>query len=188
MASFLTTERLVLTAPAPADLPDVIALHSDPAVMRYLSAPQTAAETEAGFATRMSRGYPRDLGYWIARRRETGEFLGWFELFPSEADSSVVELGYRLATTAWGQGLASEGSIALVDKAFREHGVRMVTANTMTVNAGSRRVMEKAGLRFVRTFFMDWEGAEIDGSEQGDVEYQLTREEWSASTNPTTQP
>ncbi|MGO1052328.1 GNAT family N-acetyltransferase [Crossiella sp. CA198] len=188
MAIFLTTERLVLTVPAPADLPDVIALHSDPAAMRYLSAPQTAAETEAGFATRMSRGYPDDLGYWIARRRETGQFLGWFELYPSEADPAVVELGYRLTTAAWGQGLASEGSIALVDKAFREHEVRMITANTMTVNAGSRRVMEKAGLRFVRTFFAEWDGEEIDGSEQGDVEYQLTREEWAASANPAAQP
>ncbi|GAA2828896.1 GNAT family N-acetyltransferase [Crossiella cryophila] len=182
MAIFLTTERLVLTVPAPADLPDVIALHGDPEVMRYLSAPKSPAETEAGFTSRMSARYPRGLGYWIARRRETGEFLGWFELYPSEADSTVVELGYRLATAAWGQGLASEGSIALVDKAFREHGVRVVTANTMAVNAGSRRVMEKAGLRFARTFFADWDGEEIEGSEQGDVEYQLTREEWSAST------
>jgi len=39
--------------------------------------------------------------------------------------------------------------------------------------------MEKAGLRFVRTFFMDWPWP-IPGDDQGDVEYAITREEWLA--------
>ncbi|MFD0598012.1 hypothetical protein ACFQZ4_41875 [Catellatospora coxensis] len=47
----------------------------------------------------------------------------------------------------------------------------------MTVNAGSRRVMEKTGLRFLRTFFLDWPD-QIDGGEHGDVEYELRYDEW----------
>jgi RimJ/RimL family protein N-acetyltransferase len=47
----------------------------------------------------------------------------------------------------------------------------------MTVNTGSRRVMEKAGLRYVRTFFMAWPES-IPGDEHGDVEYALAREAW----------
>ncbi len=47
----------------------------------------------------------------------------------------------------------------------------------MTVNTASRRVMEHCGLRFVRTFFTEWPEP-IAGSEQGDVEYALTRSEW----------
>jgi RimJ/RimL family protein N-acetyltransferase len=47
----------------------------------------------------------------------------------------------------------------------------------MTVNTGSRRVMEKAGLSFVRTFTQDWPDA-LAGSEHGEVEYELTRTEW----------
>lgn len=62
-------------------------------------------------------------------------------------------------------------------KAFTELGTERVTANTMTVNVGSRRVLEKAGLAFVRTYFEDWPEV-IEGSEEGDVEYALTREEW----------
>jgi RimJ/RimL family protein N-acetyltransferase len=50
----------------------------------------------------------------------------------------------------------------------------------MAVNTASRRVMEKAGLRYVRTFHQDWPD-EIDGDEQGDVEYALTRAEWDAT-------
>lgn len=55
--------------------------------------------------------------------------------------------------------------------------MRRVTANTMTVNARSRRVMEKAGVTCVRTFFEEWSGL-IKGSELGDVEYALTKADW----------
>jgi RimJ/RimL family protein N-acetyltransferase len=49
----------------------------------------------------------------------------------------------------------------------------------MTVNAGSRRVLEKCGMAYVRTFFGQWPEV-IEGSEHGDVEYVLTRESWAA--------
>jgi len=46
----------------------------------------------------------------------------------------------------------------------------------MAVHTASLRVMEKkAGLRFEQ----QWP-VRIDGDEHGDVEYALTREEWSA--------
>lgn len=47
----------------------------------------------------------------------------------------------------------------------------------MTVNAASRHVMEKCGLTLVRTF--PYEGTfDIEGAEQGEVEYALTKPEW----------
>ncbi|HEX4816952.1 MAG TPA: GNAT family N-acetyltransferase, partial [Nonomuraea sp.] len=87
------------------------------------------------------------------------------------------ELGYRLHRRAWGKGYATEGSRALIDKAFGELGARRVFAQTMAVNLRSRRVMEKCGLRHVRTFFADWPEV-IDGSEHGEVEYELLRADW----------
>jgi RimJ/RimL family protein N-acetyltransferase len=47
----------------------------------------------------------------------------------------------------------------------------------MVVNDASRRVMEKAGLRFVRVFRQPWPDY-IEGEEEGDVEYALSRSEW----------
>ncbi|WP_433361926.1 hypothetical protein [Streptosporangium sp. CA-115845] len=47
----------------------------------------------------------------------------------------------------------------------------------MAVNTRSRRVMEKAGLSFVRSFTGDWPEA-IEGFEHGEVEYELTWAEW----------
>ena len=51
----------------------------------------------------------------------------------------------------------------------REHGVQRVRASTMAVNVGSRRVMEKAGLRLVRTFHAEWP-VRIPGDELGITE------------------
>jgi len=65
----------------------------------------------------------------------------------------------------------------LIDKAFAELGVDRVVASTMVVNVASRRVMEKAGLRFVRIFHQPWPDR-IEGEQEGDVEYALLRSEW----------
>ncbi len=117
-------------------------------------------------------------GFWAAREKGAGAFLGWFELRPlDDHDPAVAELGYRLNRAAWGRGYATEGARALVDKGFTDLGIQRVTANTMAVNTGSRRVMEKTGLTFLRAYTEDWPEA-IEGSEHGEVEYVLTRAAW----------
>lgn len=71
-----------------------------------------------------------------------------------------------LNKAAWGKGYATEGARALVRKWFAELGVQRVTADTMSVNSLSRRVMEKVGLVYVRTWFGDWPES-IEGPARG---------------------
>lgn len=75
----------------------------------------------------------------------------------------------------------------MVHKAFTELGVQRVVATTMTVNAASRRVLEKAGLTLVRIFFEQWPEP-IEGGEHGDVEYAVTREVWQRASGPPSTP
>ncbi|HRB05340.1 MAG TPA: GNAT family N-acetyltransferase, partial [Ilumatobacteraceae bacterium] len=86
-------------------------------------------------------------------------------------------LGYRLRRESWGRGFGTEGSRALIDRGFRDSDVERVYAQTMAVNIASRRVMEKAGLRYIRTFETEWP-IRLPGDEEGEVEYALTRAEW----------
>jgi RimJ/RimL family protein N-acetyltransferase len=79
----------------------------------------------------------------------------------------------------WGRGYATEGARALVRWAFTELGVDEVVATTMAVNARSRAVMERAGLRYARTVYLTWPEP-LDGNSRGDVEYRLRREDWAA--------
>ena len=53
----------------------------------------------------------------------------------------------------------------------------------MTLNAGSRHVLEKCGLTLVGTVPYDGP-SEIEGAEQGQVEYALTKVEWEAGRAP----
>lgn len=145
-----------------ADLPLIKALNADPEVTRFLSVSDDLP------------GYLAE-GSLVAFDKATGEFVGWFEFRP--VGEGIVELGYRLRSQAWGRGLATEGSLALIERGFTEQGVRKVVAETMFVNAGSRRVMEKCGLRHVRTYHQDWPDP-LPGTEHGEVVYELTREEW----------
>ena len=186
MDVYLETERLLLRRLTAADAGALVELDSDPAVMRFINGGRatTREEIERDILPAWLGQYERYAGYgfWAAIEKAGGSFVGWFHLRPRADDApDEPELGYRLRAASWGLGYATEGSRALVDRAFRELGAARVTAETMAVNTASRRVMEKAGLRYVRTFFADWP-ERIDGDEHGDVEYALTRAEWSQVT------
>jgi RimJ/RimL family protein N-acetyltransferase len=174
---YLETDRLVLRHLTVSDADDLVRLHNDPEVMRYLNGgrptPREVVVDETLPAFIRS-------DHLAAVERRTGEFLGWFQLrAPRDGDPAEPELGYRLRRACWGRGYATEGSLALIGRAFADDGARRVFARTMTVNRASRRVMEKCGLRYVRTFFQDWPEV-IDGSDQGDVEYELLRPDWAS--------
>ena len=50
----------------------------------------------------------------------------------------------------------------------------------MTVNAGSRAALERAGLSYVRTFPTSTT-APVEGIEDGEVEYDVTRAQWESA-------
>jgi RimJ/RimL family protein N-acetyltransferase len=186
----LVTERLALRRFTAADAGGLLALDGDPAVMRFLdSRTRTLAEIEAEVLPRFLSYYQRyrDFGFWAADTRRGGEFIGWLGLRPvtpagtaivhwrdGPADARVAELGYRLRRSAWGQGYATEGARALAGRAFTSLGIEELVATTMAVNTRSRRVLEKAGLRYVRTVHVDWPDP-LEGTEHGEVEYRAHR-------------
>jgi RimJ/RimL family protein N-acetyltransferase len=186
MQVYLTTARLVLRQFTAADLDNLVELNSDPEVMRFVSrdgAPTPRAELEHDYLPAYLAYYQRGerYGFWAACERATGDFLGWFHFRPGPgADPDEPELGYRLRRAAWGRGYATEGSRALVDKGFAELGVRRVVASALADNAASRRVMEKAGLRLVRTYRL----ADPEFGDAEAVEYALTRAEWARRAAP----
>lgn len=183
MSVLLETERLVLRAFAQSDLDDLVALDGDPRVMRYREAgkPHTRERTERETLPYFLAPRGRlDVWVWAALLKPTRRFVGLFALRPVDDDRrNEASIGYRLMPDVWGVGLASEGAKALVDHGFGVLGFDRIYGEAMAVNAGSRRVMEKAGLRYVRTFHVAFDDP-IPGTEEGEVEYALTREDWAA--------
>jgi RimJ/RimL family protein N-acetyltransferase len=175
MNVYLATERLDLRPFTLEDLDALEALDADPEVMRYINGgrPTSREELREDSLPFWLRSYERGdaWGSWAAIERATGSFIGWFQLRPQPHDPpEEPELGYRSCREAWDAGIATEGSRALIDKAFGELGARRVDATTMAVDRGSWRVMEKAGMRFV-PFNGEW-----PDRIRGDVEYAITRE------------
>lgn len=160
-----------------------VALDADAEVLRYLwGRARSRDEVVESHAERIALARPVDgLGYWMAFRETESDdnFVGLMMLPPAhDHDPPVAELGYRVARRWWRQGFASEASRALLRHAFDTVGLNRVIAQTMAVNAGSRGVMKAVGLRYVRTFFPTWDDP-LPDSDQGEVEYEMTREMWS---------
>ncbi|MDP2009361.1 MAG: GNAT family N-acetyltransferase [Phenylobacterium sp.] len=164
----METARLRLRPLTPDDLEHLVALHGDPQVMSFITG---AGETREVVET---QSLPDLLARrtWLLFEGET--FLGWVSL---RVEGDEAELGYRLTPAAWGRGYATEAARALVALGFRQLGLARIWGQTMAVNVGSRRVMEKAGLTYVRTFHLAWDDP-LPGAEQGEVEYALSRADW----------
>lgn len=172
----LTTERLVLDPLTLDHTEALVALDSDPEVLRFIfGRALTREEVVETWMPKRTRpdADARGLGYWVGHD-VTGTFLGWWCLAVDDADRGAAELGYRLRHDAWGRGYASEGSRVLLEHAFVTLGLDRVWAETMAVNAGSRGVLTKLGLRHVHTEVREWDDP-LPGADHGEVTYELDR-------------
>ena len=160
VSPLLQTARLSLRRLAEADAGLLFELDRDPEVTRHTGPGHaTVEEYRAKIRNEFLRYDAHPVaGLFLAEA--AGEFLGWFMLRPGPDyrfaattgwdRSSDIELGYRLKRHAWGKGIATEGSAALVARAFAEPTVTGVVACALMANRGSTRVMEKVGLAPVR--------------------------------------
>lgn len=145
----LTTPRLVLRAPADADLDALARYEADAEAMRYIGDGSVydrehAAGTLAGFLAEWPRlGH----GRWSVVLGASGETIGncgfvrWRE---GELDARP-ELAYGYARTAWGQGYATEAASAALAWAFATLPFAEVVALTHPANAASQRVLTRLG-------------------------------------------
>jgi ribosomal-protein-alanine N-acetyltransferase len=75
------------------------------------------------------------------------ELVGWGG-FKGPPHDGVVELGYEIAASRQGRGLATAAVRAMLAEAFADDRVGAVIAHTLPERNASNRVLEKAGFRF----------------------------------------
>ncbi len=163
MTPTLETSRLRLRPLAPSDEADLVALDSDPEVMRYVGSPagvKSPAETAERARLRIretQRGDYEPLGFWRIEGRGDRAFHGVGALIRMP-DSDDVEVAYRLARSAWGQGIATEAAAALVAHALGPLALPRVVAVTYPENQASQRVLDKLG--FERRGLREYKGVQ----------------------------
>lgn len=143
------TLRCRLRRFTPEAVDDVLALDSDPRVMRFIGDGSTGTRADAQAAIeRVLRRYDEHpgTGVWHASRRDDGRFVGWVSL-KHAGDAPDVEVGYRLMRDAWGQGFATELARAMLRRGFGELGLPRIIGVTHPENLASQRVLLKIGLR-----------------------------------------
>lgn len=144
-----STERLVLREWRPADREPFAALNSDPEVMERFPAMLSRAESGA-LADRLSESLRRnDFGLWAVEICATGEFIGFTGLAVPTFEAHftpAVEVGWRLARSAWGHGYATEAARAALSVAFDRLGLDQVVSFTAVGNVRSRAVMERLAM------------------------------------------
>ncbi|WP_423923525.1 GNAT family N-acetyltransferase [Frigoribacterium sp. 2-23] len=147
------TDRLRLRRWQDSDREPFAALNADLEVMRFFPSTRTPAESDA-MIDRLDAGIAeRGYGLWAVERRDTGAFIGFVGLSQPTFDPALadqVEIGWRLARGAWGQGFATEAAREVVRFAFDPDGADLdaLISFTAAVNLPSRRVMERLGMTY----------------------------------------
>jgi len=100
----------------------------------------------------------KGFGLYAAELRDDGRFIGYVGLHTPAFEARFmpcVEIGWRLASDVWGQGLATEGSRAVVRCAFQGLRFDEIVSFTVPANQRSIRVMQKT--RMIRDAADDFE-------------------------------
>jgi RimJ/RimL family protein N-acetyltransferase len=160
MSRTLETDRLLFRPYEHGDRAHLVALFTDPEVMRFVgNGVQSEAKALEGFERIFSHVYePGAFDVWALFSKEDGTFVGHAELKPRRdelARPGDFELIYVLSRESWGRGLATEIALRILDYGFGELRLRRINATVDAENEASIRVLLKSGMRYEGEFYED---------------------------------
>ena len=156
-------------------------MNADPRVMEHFPGTMSARSSGA-FVDRIQACWAgRGYGLWALEHLDTGRFLGYVGLWPAEFDAPftpAVEVGWRLAADAWGNGFATEGARAAVGYGFDALRLDEVVSLTAVGNLRSRRVMERLGMWRDEAADFEHPLVPVGHPARPHVLYRLPRRDW----------
>jgi RimJ/RimL family protein N-acetyltransferase len=149
-APMIETKHLFLRPVATVDADVLRRISNEPAVRRYLWDDESVdSATIRDLIFQSTRMFSEaDIGLFGVRRRGSENLIGFCGFVRLEG-MKEPELAYELTQGAWGEGLATEASIACLCHAFEEAGLERVIAGADSENVASQRVIEKLGMRTI---------------------------------------
>jgi RimJ/RimL family protein N-acetyltransferase len=150
----VTTARLDLRRFRASDLDELAAVFARDEVWRFpYGRGFTRAETAEFLDSQIEEWDAHGFGCWAVRTLESGELIGYVGLsVPTFLPEILpaVEVGWRLAPTAWGQGYATEGARAALREGFTTLGLEQICSVPQADNPPSVRVAERLGMSLRR--------------------------------------
>ena len=189
LAPALSSERLILRHWRRSDRAPFASLNADPEVMRHFPATLTRAESDAMIDDFQARLAEHGYGLWALESVADGRFIGFTGLnhvSPALPFAPAVEVGWRLARSAWGHGYASEAARTSLAVAFDDLALAEVVSFTTVANERSRAVMRRLGMTHDPA--EDFEHPRIPAGSpvRPHVLYRLRARDWRSGSYPAT--
>ena len=160
----IETERLILRRFEYAD--DEAMLKNwvaDEKIQSLYSEPVHSTKTEVkGLLDKYIGSYEREDYYrWAVIEKASGECIGQIAYFLVDSKNHFAEIEYCIGTAFQCKGYATEATKAVIAYGFNEMNLHKVQICTKTINAPSKRVIEKCGFTYEGTlrdyFYMNGE-------------------------------
>jgi len=175
----LRTRRLLIRDFVSGDLGALHGYSGRREVTRHLLwGPNTVEESRATLTEFMAQQSvtPR-LRYDLALALPGGKAIGAVSIHLDDIRLGNAEIGYVLHSDYWGGGFASEAVQAVASEIFATWPLNRLWARCVEGNKGSRRVLERLGMRHEGTLLR---AERIEGEWHNVLMYALLAEEWSA--------
>jgi RimJ/RimL family protein N-acetyltransferase len=177
----IETPRVLLREWRATDREPFAALNADPEVMAHFPSTLTRATSDMLLDSSMQAWAANGFGLWALERRDDGRFIGFTGLARPSFEAHftpAVEVGWRLAREAWGQGYATEAARAALDFGFETIGLEEIVSFTVPANTRSRAVMERLGMAHDAADDFDHPKLPDGHPLRRHVLYRLAREDW----------
>ena len=151
----IRTGRLLLRRWRAEDVEPFAAICGDPEVMRYIGSGAIRTHEQVVLSV---QAFERDweengYGLFAVERVGGGQMIGFTGLANPTFLPEIlpaVELGWRFARSAWGNGYATEAAKAALDFALARLRLPEVVSIYQANNHASARIVQKLGMRFDR--------------------------------------
>jgi RimJ/RimL family protein N-acetyltransferase len=151
----IRTGRLLMRRWQDSDRGPFADLNGDPETMRFFPSTLDRAGSDALVDRIEERFAEQGFGLWALEISETGQFIGFTGLNPMPQGvpgAGGMEVGWRLAKSAWHSGYATEAATAALTVVFEGAGLDEIWSMTAVLNTPSQAVMRRIGLTEVARF------------------------------------
>ena len=93
---------------------------------------------------------PNYYKWAICLKENPEQVIGDISIVEMDENDSSCEIGYILGKNYWGRGMMTEALKAVLDFCFTQAGFQKVRARYASLNPASGRVMEKAGMTYLK--------------------------------------
>lgn len=171
----LETERLILRQWEPSDLNDFYEYACNPDV-----GPNAGWEphTSKDVTMKILQSFIEGKNVWALIYKDNGKVIGSIGIHDDKKrdDINTKMIGYVLSQLYWGEGLMSEAVKCVMNYAFQEMKLNLLSVYHYPLNNQSKRVIEKCGFNYEGTLRL---ASKIyDGTIHDDICYSITKKEY----------